>query len=271
MKKLFILFIVLFFYMISCQQKQNRVFEEIQGKEFIISKRDSLIRIIDTTLFVNSSQGEEVILSINSITKDSIITSEVMGEMGKSVYEFIFNKKIKSAKCDTYKYAEPIYTNSEPRIISHTVQKLNSSSIVDEKLNDSFKSYKNILLHRLTIPVNHIDNEFLGTYKLTINENDLDWKNVKEIKLTISEESVLYIAKGYQLYQNFNLSAVEKNNSLRFTFEKANDNTSSWALEQTKDFGKLVFDGKKYIWNSPYLDISFTDGKKHDYVLIKEK
>lgn len=271
MKKAFILHTFLCFCIISCQQKQSKVFEETQGKELIISKMDSLVKIKDTTLFINSSEGEEVLLFINSMTKDSIITSEVMGEMGKSTYEFIFNKELKSAQCDTYRYAEPIYVNSEPRIISHTIQQLNLSSTIDKKLNNLFKNYKKILLPQLTTMQNHIDNNLLGTYKLIINKNDSDWRNMKEIKLIISKKSVNYIAKGYQLYQNFNLLAIGQKDSLVFTFEKANDNTGSWALEHTKDFGKLVFDGKKYVWSSPYLDISFTDGKKYSYELTKEK
>ena len=113
------LIILLFFVsvIISCKKKQT----EAPIKTAVENKKDTLRKIKDTTLFVNSSEGEEVTFYINNLTKDSIIISEVMGETGKSDYKFIFNKNLKSAECKTYRYAEPIYVNSNPKIISQKI------------------------------------------------------------------------------------------------------------------------------------------------------
>lgn len=260
------LIILLFFVsvIISCKKKQT----EAPIKTAVENKKDTLRKIKDTTLFVNSSEGEEVTFYINNLTNDSIIISEVMGETGKSDYKFIFNKNLKSAECKTYRYAEPIYVNSNPKIISQKIEKLNKSKESNKRLSALFQSYRNILINNNSQITNKVDDNWLGKYKVIINDNDY-WKDVDEIELDISKNSVTYIAKGYQLYQNFKLAVIEKNNVLYFTFEKANDNTSSWALEKTKDFGVLKLNGEKYIWNSPYIDINFSNGKKSIYELKK--
>ena len=192
-----------------------------------------------------------------------------MGETGKSDYKFIFNKNLKSAECKTYRYTEPIYVNSNPKIISQKTEKLNTSKESNKRLSALFQSYRNILINNNSQITNKIDDNWFGKYKLIINDNDDDWRDINEVELDISKNSVTYIAKGYQLYQNFKLAVIEKNNALYFTFEKANDNTNSWALKKTKDFGVLKLNGEKYIWNSPYIDINFSNGKKSIYELKK--
>jgi hypothetical protein len=46
------------------------------------------------------------------------------------------------------------------------------------------------------------------------------------------------------------------------------DGSKSAVLEKTKDFGKIYFDGKKYLWESPYLDFYY-DNKQ--YILNRKK
>ncbi|MFP3534843.1 hypothetical protein SB763_36440, partial [Burkholderia sp. SIMBA_042] len=53
--------------------------EKLDFNENKINK-NSVELIKDSTLFVNSSEGEEVKFSINKMTKDSIIESEIFGE-----------------------------------------------------------------------------------------------------------------------------------------------------------------------------------------------
>ncbi|MGO4711009.1 hypothetical protein AB4Y90_18260, partial [Chryseobacterium sp. 2TAF14] len=109
-----------------------------------------------------------------------------------------------------------------------------------------------------------------GKYALTINEDSEDWRNIHEIKLKTSKDSIIYSAEGFQLYQSYKLAVVEKNNVLQLSFERALDNTESWALKKTKNFGTLILDKDKYIWNCPYIDINFTNGRKNKYILTKK-
>ena len=116
---------------------------------------------------------------------------------------------------------------------------------------------------------NTISSKWYGNYSLTINEDSEDWRNIHEIKLKIYKDSTIYLAEGFQLYQFYKLSAIEKNNLLQLSFEKALDNTDSWALKKTKNFGELMFDGKKYTWDCPYLNENFNNEKKIIYTLEK--
>lgn len=112
-----------------------------------------------------------------------------------------------------------------------------------------------------------ISNKWYGKYSFVINENSDDWRDIHDISITINKDSVTYLAKGFQLYK---LSAIEKNNTLKLTFEKSLDNTDSWALKKTKDFGTITFDNKNYNWECPYIDISY-ENKKVFYILKKSQ
>ena len=116
-----------------------------------------------------------------------------------------------------------------------------------------------------------ISNKWYGKYSFVINENSDDWRDIHDISITINKDSVTYLAKGFQLYQLYKLSAIEKNNALKLTFEKSLDNTDSWALKKTKDFGTITFDSKNYVWNCPYIDICYNENKKGSYVLKKSQ
>lgn len=48
------------------------------------------------------------------------------------------------------------------------------------------------------------------------------------------------------------------------------DDTNSWALEKTKDFGKITIKNGKYLWESPFLNTSYTDNKKIIYTISKK-
>ncbi|WP_312391255.1 hypothetical protein [Chryseobacterium sp.] len=138
--------VLIFLSILSCKKENKRIQSEFKNK--IISKKDFLRKIKDTTLFINSSEGEEVTFSVNENNNDSIINSEVFGETGKSEYHFVFNKTFKEGTCKIYRYEEPIYMNSNPKIISKKSENLNSSKESYKRLNTIFKSYKNILLEK---------------------------------------------------------------------------------------------------------------------------
>jgi hypothetical protein len=73
------------------------------------------------------------------------------------------------------------------------------------------------------------------------------------------------------LYPFYKLSAIESNDNLKITFEKALDNTDSWALKKTKDFGTITFNNKNYNLECPYIDISYNENKKESYILKKSQ
>lgn len=105
-------------------------------------------KVKDTTLFVNSSEGEEVNLFINVKTQDSIIESEILGETGKSTYKFIFNRTLKSGECTIYRYSEPIYANSNPKIKIEKKENLSSSKESSNRLTNIFNSYLKVFLYQ---------------------------------------------------------------------------------------------------------------------------
>lgn len=250
-----IILILLWGMIISCKKDNYKKLLSVE-KENIIT--DTLKLIKDTTVFINSTEGENVKLFINKINKDSTVESEVLGEMGKSLYKFTFNKKLKTGECEIYKYEEPIYINSNPKIKSQKKEYFNTSIATKEKLNGIYKSYRKILITKSS---NHRNN-WNGAYITSLNENSEDWRNMHDLSLTIKNDSIIYEAKGYQLYQLFYLSGIYENNQIKLKFENNLDNTDSWALEKTRDFGTIIFDGKNYIWKSPYIDLYFNDGKK---------
>ena len=79
--------------------------------------------------------------------KDTIIESEILGEMGKETYRFSFNKQLKNAEHILYSYNVPFYLAKE-NLETHIDKKetLHFSKGTDAILNKQFKFYRNILL-----------------------------------------------------------------------------------------------------------------------------
>lgn len=259
--------LVLILISLSCK-KSNKLKQAVFNSNTDEIRTDSIKLIKDTILFVNSSEGEDVKFSINNITQDSIIESEVMGETGKSVYKFIFNKELKTGECDTHRYSEPIYINSSPKIKLHTKENLFTSPQTKERLQKIFNSYAKIFF-KVNLKKS---NRWNGVYSFSINEDSDDWRNIHEIKLTISKDSITYLAKGFQLYEYYMLSSKDNEKTISLNFFKGLDNTENEIhLQKTKDFGTIGLDGKDYVLQSPYIDINLNDGKKQKYKLKKLK
>ncbi|WP_415325554.1 hypothetical protein [Chryseobacterium sp. MMS23-Vi53] len=112
-----------------------------------------------------------------------------------------------------------------------------------------------------------------GKYSLILNENSDDWRNIHEISLIISNDSITYSAEGFQLYEYYMLkSSTKDSHSLILNYLKALDDTENERhLQKSKDFGAITFDGKNYIWESPYIDLNFNDGKKRKYIIKKSQ
>ncbi|MFP3590566.1 XAC2610-related protein [Chryseobacterium sp. SIMBA_038] len=144
--------------------------EKLDFNENKINK-NSVELIKDSTLFVNSSEGEEVKFSINKMTKDSIIESEIFGETGKLIYKFTFNKELKTGECTTLKYEEPIYVNPNPKIKSQIKENLLTSPQTKDGLQKIFKNYSKILFNK------KISSQNLNySFSISILEKDTDNK-----------------------------------------------------------------------------------------------
>ena len=112
---------------------------------------------------------------------------------------------------------------------------------------------------------------WIGNYEVKYSENkNKDWKEEQSITLTITKDSILFEAAGYQLFQQYLLNGKIEKNTMRLKYLSAIDNTTSAVLEKTTDFGSIVYDGKKYTWQCPYINLSFGDGKPKDYILEKK-
>lgn len=111
------------------------------------------------------------------------------------------------------------------------------------------------------------NNKWIGNYYFDLQGKGEREGNEYKIYLNISKDSVIYYAESYQLYQKFLLKAVENNNSLDLKYQESLDGTNSWALAKTQDFGKLYLKDGKYMWESPFLNISFTNNQKVTYIL----
>lgn len=263
-----ILLSLFIFFSSSCKKENKITNNKHDSRKIIEINKDSLKQIKDTTLFINSSEGENVKVLINIKTQDSIIESEILGETGKSTYKFTFNKTLKNGECTTYRYSEPIYVNSNPKINIEKKENLSSSKESLNRLTNIFNSYLKVFLYQKDTSKS-ANTKWLGKYSLVINENDEDWRDIHEIHLNISKDSITYLAKGFQLYQYYLLYPIKKDSSIKLKYVKSLDNTESWALNKTKDFGTLIFDGKNYIWSCPYIDINFSNGKNKKYTLRK--
>ena len=68
------------------------------------------------------------------------------------------------------------------------------------------------------------------------------------------------------MLEKYLLTGKVVNNNLLLTYAKTLDGYESDVLKKTKDFGKIYFDGKKYLWESPYLNV-YNDKK---YFILKK-
>lgn len=257
---IFLIFLVVLF---SCKHK-----EQLQVKNSVVRK-DSLFLIKDTAIFGESAEGTEVKLFKKLYSNDSIIKVETYGEMGNANYKFTFNKKLLSVVHITNHYKEPIYVNSSPKIRKKEMESLNASN--NNKFTALFYEYKSFFIKIKDKKKEVLLNpKWFGKYSLTMNEDSDDWRNIHDIFITINKDSVTYVAKGFQLYEFYRIFAIEKDDTLKLTFEKDLNNTNSREFEKPKNFGTIIFDNKRYNWICQYIDINFNDGKKNVYILNKE-
>lgn len=219
------------------------------------------IGIKDKELFWNNNGN--LIKEITHNSTNSSCSEKVLYRSEKEYYE---NSKI----IKSIKNFHESYEGSEECPCGDWITYDNRGKQLDKKSYSSCKSLP-LCNQNNEINIKNISEKWIGKYRLTLQGKGTKEGNEYNINLLINNDKIIFELDGYQVYQNFILSSTEKNNEIQLKFQESIDDTKSLALEKTKDFGKIIFDGKKIIWESPYLDTSFTDGQKFKYELIKEK
>lgn len=75
----------IFLLSLSCKKENKNFQNKPETNISKVSEKDTLRKIKDTTLFINSSEGEEVTFLINKKNNDSIIQSEVTKKIKRRI------------------------------------------------------------------------------------------------------------------------------------------------------------------------------------------
>lgn len=207
----------------SCDKKIHKAGNLIMPKTKNV---DSLVFIKDTTVFSNSSEGENLLLFKNERTKDSVIKSTVYGEMGKVDFIFIFNKELLKANRLTSTYEEPIYMNSNPKIIRETKENLKTSILKKKELMNIFFEDVKFFRKKSNLTSSKIDSiikKWEGIYYLSPYSTDSG--EMGSYYIEIFRGSARFGFSGNDEF-NVEVELNEEENKL-YLFEKNKNNTQS--------------------------------------------
>ncbi|MBZ4043832.1 SH3 domain-containing protein [Flavobacterium hibisci] len=118
-----------------------------------------------------------------------------------------------------------------------------------------------------------ISPKWYGKYFVDISSTQ---EYLQTIELNLTSDSCLFKVTSLAENKEYQLEVIEKHEKLYLKYKRLikfestyieNDNK----LAEEKEFGYLIYDGKKYLWISPYLDYTYSDGKKEKYILRKHK
>ena len=258
---------------------------------FFNTNTDNIIDRGGALLNIPSMSFQEVFLkdkkiSYLIITRNDVITDTLQVPEGvdysynlqtnlKENYQSVISLGIYYPKEEYYKITKLLGVNSQGKLIDLNL----STTIYDcptpnKYITDSdsgnytfgiknekrYKRFWNEISNTVEIP-----NNWLGKYS-GINKKSKDWREEKTITLYISKNSIIFEMVGYQMLEKYLLTGKVVNNNLLLTYAKTLDGYESDVLKKTKDFGKIYFDGKKYLWESPYLNV-YNDKK---YFILKK-
>ena len=240
-------------FIISCNSQNKNTHTNNQN--------NSLQKLKDTIILDGSTEGEQIYLYVDKITLDSIIESEILGETGKEKYSFTFNDQLKKANHILYSYEKPIYLSKNVKLKVSKEEDLYSSKEVKQKLNKKFMLYHNIFFRK------KIDCKWFGKYTLTLNQNNDDWREIYDIKIDISKDSIVYEAKGYQLYQRFLLSGISKKDTLFLYISNIEDNIGGVNFDEES---KIIMEGEQFFIKNAYIN-SLSKKTNSSYKLEKER
>lgn len=223
---------------------------------------DTLIFIKDTTVFSNSSEGENLSLFKNKKTNDSIIKTTVYGEIGKVDYAFIFNNQLLKANRLIYNYEEPIYLNPTPKIIKKHEENLNTSTSIKKELTDIFiediKLFRNVKLYTKSNKLNLLLNKWEGIYYLS--PYSVDSGELGSYYLEIFKDYSDFGFSGNNGF-SFEVEIIERKNKL-YIYDKNKYNN----LKKVNDTLLILtrIEDKNYV-KSKIINIKREDIKKGKY------
>ena len=198
------------------------------------------------------------------------------------------NEKLKRIKkIDNLGYIKDSdgYTNlrKERNKNSEIVQKINTNSEV-EVLKDSddwflVKTKEGNIgyVHKSRISRKKINSiissKWIGNYYVDIPTTR---EYLQTVKLKITLDSCVFIVTGLAENKKYELSMIEKNETLILKYVKLLKYESTYIekdseLAKEKEFGYLIHDGENYLWISPYLDDAYYNGEKHKHIIKKIK
>ncbi|MPS72953.1 MAG: hypothetical protein E2590_07335 [Chryseobacterium sp.] len=283
MKQLKIFFLIFSFTIISCQEKKSK-----EGN----LKNDIYNEIIGHTFFkIEETKNGKVLYKPcdANIQKYKVYKDSIFHNWGQEYYTYNIEsiKKIKTQITykTTYKYNGEIPDTKDSLMIFERIGKdkaywkingelfidslyISSVSHVNQPCSECYDDCEDIISNN----GNSNFEKWYGRYQVLLNE-DKDWEEQVSITIDVKHDSLIYEASGYQIFEKYLLKNDEKigNDVLKLSFDKLLDGSKSFLLEKTKDFGTITFNGKKYTWESPYVNESFMEGKKKTYVLKKEQ
>lgn len=211
--------------------------------------------------YENDETYKCLILSNENIDEGLIIYEKVIDEGEYLRFSKINKNTIKNLlyNIEYYNYDNDGNIISNKKTKDSTILKENTFEINNNKFERKIKS-------ELIFKV------WKGKYTFTVNEKSPDWRAMQDVTLTIKNDSVIFHVEGYQIAQDYSLKIMEADNKrMKLFYNSSIGGDESAVLQKTKDFGIISFDGKKYTWSCPYIDESFTDGKKNVYTLKKKK
>jgi tetratricopeptide (TPR) repeat protein len=131
-----------------------------------------------------SSQGNERKLYVDYQTKDSILTVEVYGEMGKSAYKFVFNKNLIEAEESSCYYDNGDFSSGMLKFGDKKT--LKTSKDAERKLKEAFLSARESLYRKLRMPSGKSAMEYVKSGNEYLDRGDKN-RNNSDYDLAIAE------------------------------------------------------------------------------------
>ena len=273
MKKLkCFLLILLTIFMISCKRKEDKNILNKKNEVSLInnSKKDTTRKIyIGKVFFSGDELNDFTVIENNNFKKTDSLGYSIYKKNDDNIYLFCLERFVENIDIEKYKIIDTIHLknyNSKNFVVKEIILKNKVNLII--YFNDKvIKKWEFKQSKKVDSPIAIM---WYGIYKVKFEDKNIDWTEKVNITLEVKKDSIIYEAAGYQLFQKYILNGKQQNKILKLEYVDAIDNSESAVLKTTKDFGQISFDGKNYLLNCPYVDISFMNGKKIIYILNKK-
>ncbi|SHG28974.1 hypothetical protein [Chryseobacterium vrystaatense] len=115
---------------------------------------------------------------------------------------------------------------------------------------------------------NLISAKWFGKYQtsFTTNKKSNDSRDTDMVELIIKKDSIIFHVDRYWGEYNYLLQGSEIGNTIQLRFGKVLNGDETDTLEKNKNFGSLIFNGKKYYWQCPYIG-EYYNNKKNKFLI----